>query len=70
MLVSYPRMQTILLHLKNERISFEEKGIVFPDFRLVDLNNNVATIKGTILTKAYKDFRLRFESCVAQFSID
>ncbi len=42
--------------LKNERISFEEKGIVFPDFKLVDLNNNVAIIKGTILTKAYKDF--------------
>ncbi len=42
--------------LKNERISFEEKGIVFPDFKLVDLNNNVATIKGTILTKTYKDF--------------
>jgi len=42
--------------LKNERISFEDKGIVLPDFRLVDSDNNTATIKGAILTKAYKDF--------------
>lgn len=42
--------------LKNERISFEERGIVLSDFKLADNNNNIATIKGTILTKAYKDF--------------
>ena len=42
--------------LKDEAISFREEGIVLNDFKLSDQQNNEATIKGAILTKAYKDF--------------
>ncbi len=42
--------------LKNESISFEEKGIVLADFKVTDKQNNEASIKGSILTQYYKDF--------------
>ncbi len=42
--------------LQNETIAFEESGIVLNNFKIKDEKNNVATIKGNILTKMYKDF--------------
>ncbi len=42
--------------LKNENISFEEKGIVLNNLKVTDLKNNEAILKGSILTKFYKDF--------------
>ncbi len=42
--------------LKDESIVFEQEGIVLTNFKLTDEKNNEATIKGSILTKAYKDF--------------
>ncbi|MDQ3535711.1 MAG: translocation/assembly module TamB, partial [Bacteroidota bacterium] len=44
--------------LANERIVFDEQGISFPNFRLVDVNNNPAVITGTITTQDYTDFQL------------
>ncbi len=42
--------------LKNESIYFQPEGIVFRDFKLMDEKSNVATINGSILTKAYTNF--------------
>lgn len=42
--------------LKNEKIFFEEKGIVLTNFKVTDLKNNEAIINGSILTERYKDF--------------
>ncbi len=42
--------------LKDESIIFEQEGIAFNNFKLTDEKNNEATIKGSILTKVYKDF--------------
>lgn len=42
--------------LENEKISFDETGIVFNDFKIKDEKNNEAEIKGAIRTKLYKDF--------------
>jgi len=42
--------------LKNENISFGQKGIVLNNFRVTDQKNNEAIINGFILTELYKDF--------------
>ncbi|CAN5250446.1 translocation/assembly module TamB domain-containing protein [soil metagenome] len=44
--------------LENEKISFEESGIAFNDFTIKDERSNEANIKGSILTKDYRDFEL------------
>ena len=43
-------------NLQNETISFNEEGIVFSNFKLQDLQKNVAVINGSILTRVYKEF--------------
>ncbi|MDQ3395414.1 MAG: translocation/assembly module TamB, partial [Bacteroidota bacterium] len=44
--------------LENERIVFDEQGITFPNFRMVDANNNPAVITGAITTENFSDFQL------------
>lgn len=44
--------------LENERIVFDEKGITFPNFKMIDVNNNPAVITGAITTEDFTDFQL------------
>ena len=43
--------------LDNEKISFNQDGIAFNDFTLVDSAGNKATINGAVYTKTFTDFR-------------
>ncbi|MGI4750019.1 MAG: translocation/assembly module TamB domain-containing protein [Janthinobacterium lividum] len=43
--------------LDNEKISFNQDGITFNNFTLVDSANNKATINGAVYTKTFTDFR-------------
>ena len=45
--------------IKDETISFTNKGISFDKFELIDARNNIASLDGTILTTDYKDFAFR-----------
>lgn len=45
--------------VKNETIVFNNNGITFDKFDLVDSRNNVARLDGSILTKDYRDFTFR-----------
>ncbi|CAN5564622.1 translocation/assembly module TamB domain-containing protein [soil metagenome] len=42
--------------LEDEQIIFDDQGIQFPNFQMIDPNNNLATINGTIYTQTYTDF--------------
>ncbi len=43
--------------LDNEKISFNQDGIAFNDFALVDSAGNKATINGAVYTKTFTDFK-------------
>lgn len=56
-------------HLTNETISFEEWGIVLNDFTILDQKRSEAVIDGSILTKAYKEFRFNLSITTRNFLI-
>ncbi len=43
--------------LKNETISFAEPGIVFDNFKIRDVDNNVASIDGSVNTTSFTDLK-------------
>jgi hypothetical protein len=43
--------------MPQESITFNDEGIRFNDFTLVDSTNNKAVISGSIYTKTYTDFK-------------
>jgi hypothetical protein len=45
--------------VKDETIQFNDRGISFDKFELIDSRNNIATLDGAILTTDYKDFGFR-----------
>lgn len=53
--------------LQNERIVFDERGINFSNFTLLDPNNNKAVVNGTILTQNYTDFRFNLDATTDHF---
>ncbi|MDD3005115.1 translocation/assembly module TamB domain-containing protein [Flavobacterium sp.] len=40
----------------NDKIVFNQKGILFDDFQISDENNNKLFVKGTVLTQNFQDF--------------
>lgn len=55
--------------LKHETISFEESGIGFKSFTISDSKKNTAVIDGSILTKAYKEFRFNLALTTKNFQV-
>jgi len=55
--------------LKNETITFNENGILFSNFQVLDDGNNVATLRGAIKTKRYTDFDLDLKLSTANFQV-
>ncbi len=55
--------------LKNEKITFQEAGIEFNNFTIRDQNNQSATIIGSILTKAFRDFEADLRITARNFQI-
>lgn len=55
--------------LKNETVTFNEKGIIFNNFQITDDGSNVATIKGAIHTTNYKDFDLDLNISAKNFQV-
>ena len=55
--------------LKNESIRFIDEGLGFDNFRLVDRENNTATLNGVIATKDYRDFTFRLDLITRNFQL-
>jgi len=55
--------------LKNETITFNENGILFSNFQILDDGNNIATLRGSILTKRYTDFELDLKLATTNFQV-
>ncbi|RYF90056.1 MAG: hypothetical protein EOO00_09365, partial [Chitinophagaceae bacterium] len=55
--------------MPRERITFNEEGIYFNDFTLVDSTNNKAVISGTLYTKTFTDFRFGLDINARNFRI-
>jgi translocation and assembly module TamB len=55
--------------LENEKISFNETGIILNNFAVQDTKKNKAIINGDILTTTYKDFRLDLNVSAKNFLV-
>ncbi|NOT76047.1 MAG: hypothetical protein HOP08_14065 [Cyclobacteriaceae bacterium] len=55
--------------LQNEKISFQSSGISFNNFTIKDEKGQEAVIRGSILTKEYKDFDFNLRVTSANFQI-
>lgn len=55
--------------MPRERITFNEEGIFFDDFTLVDSTNNKAVIRGTLYTKTFTDFRFGLDIKADNFRV-
>ncbi|MBL0745116.1 translocation/assembly module TamB domain-containing protein [Chryseolinea lacunae] len=55
--------------LKDERLSFTEDGIELRNFRILDENNNTASLQGMIKTKSYSDFDLDLNLNASDFQL-
>jgi len=55
--------------MPRERITFNEEGIAFNDFTLVDSTNNKAVISGTLYTKTFTDFRFGLDITSRNFRV-
>lgn len=55
--------------LTNETISFEESGIAFNDFTIIDSKKNEAVIQGDINTRAYQQFRFNLRLTAKNFQV-
>ncbi|HEY0656080.1 MAG TPA: translocation/assembly module TamB domain-containing protein [Chryseosolibacter sp.] len=55
--------------LKNERIRFIEEGLGFDNFKLVDRDNNTATLDGVIATKDYSTFQFKLDLVTKNFQL-
>ncbi|RYE29142.1 MAG: translocation/assembly module TamB, partial [Sphingobacteriaceae bacterium] len=53
--------------LDNEKISFNQDGINFNDFNLIDSAGNKATINGAVYTKTFTDFRFGLDITANNF---
>ncbi|PJJ79777.1 translocation/assembly module TamB domain-containing protein [Mucilaginibacter auburnensis] len=62
MLNSYFRMP-------RERITFNEEGIAFNDFTLIDSTNNKAVIRGSLFTKTFTDYRFGLDISAKNFRV-
>lgn len=56
-------------NIKDESITFNNRGISFDKFQLVDARNNTATLDGMILTRDYRDFRFRLDLTTRNFRL-
>jgi translocation and assembly module TamB len=55
--------------LKDERIKFIDEGLGFDNFKLVDRDNNTATLNGVVATKDYKTFQFRLDLITKNFQL-
>jgi translocation and assembly module TamB len=55
--------------VKNETISFTDRGISFDRFELVDANKNIARVDGMIRTDDYRDFNFRLDLTTQKFRL-
>ena len=55
--------------MPNETISFNEKGISFDNFTIIDSLNQKATINGGILTSNYKDYKFNMDIRTRNFRV-
>ena len=55
--------------LQKENVSFQESGIVFSNFKMRDEKDNVAEVKGAILTEAYKKFDFDLRIIAKEFQL-
>lgn len=55
--------------LKQERILFNNEGIVFDNFKIADSNANEAIIRGSIKTEDYKNFALNLKASMKRFQL-
>ncbi len=55
--------------LDNEKISFNQDGIAFNDFSLVDSAGNKATINGSVYTKTFTDFKFSLDINTNNFRV-
>lgn len=55
--------------MPRERITFNEEGIYFNDFTLVDSTNNKAVISGTLYTKTFTDYRFGLDITARNFRV-
>lgn len=55
--------------LKDENIRFIDEGLSFNNFRLVDRDNNTATLNGVIATKDYRNFQFRLDLITRNFQL-
>jgi hypothetical protein len=55
--------------LNNETITFNNDGILFRDFTLIDSAGNKAVIAGTIYTKTFKDYKFGLDISTDNFRV-
>lgn len=55
--------------MPQESITFNDEGIRFNDFTLVDSTNNKAIVTGSIYTKTYTDFKFGMDIRMANFRV-
>lgn len=55
--------------LTNETFAFREQGIVLNNFTVRDANDNKASINGSILTKAYREFEFNLQATSRNFQV-
>lgn len=55
--------------IEDETILFNDKGISFYQFEILDNNNNKARIDGQILTRTYRDFRFNLDLQTENFRL-
>lgn len=55
--------------MPNETITFNNDGILFNNFTLVDSAGNKATVAGTIYTKTYKDYKFGLDITANNFRV-
>ncbi len=55
--------------LQNEKIVFNEQGLNFSNFTLLDSANNKAIVNGTIFTQNYTDYRFNLDATTNNFML-
>jgi translocation and assembly module TamB len=55
--------------LENERVTFDNEGIRFRNFRIQDMEGNAGTINGQVFTHDYSNFRFSLDVRTANFHL-
>jgi len=64
-----PEVTNSTVNIRNEKIEFNEQGIVFNEFTIEDSKTNKAQVNGSIQTTDYSDFKLDLSLATRNFRL-